>query len=654
MNSHSGTFNRRKQYMRRILLDCLIIPVAFYLALLVQFNGDCPPEQVRLLSQYLAPMTALFVAVNAVSGIYGRLWAYADLRDAWLVLRASTISALALWGGNVFFSTLPGLDNGVIIVAGLLNAFLSTGFKYRRLLIPISIREFLNPLDVAQGDVNVERALIVGDNPIARQIASQFANHNGRANIEIVGYVDDDPQKNGMSINGIQVLGTTVQIPDLARVYSIDIALIAVEGMSKEALWGLISICQETSAQIKVLPDIDDLMNQQYEHPLALRELRIEDLLQRRPLQIDTELCRRLLQDKVILVTGAAGSIGSELCYQLCRYDPAQLLLLDNNESGLFELHLDLSRKGKTPALLLLADITDRVKIETIFRKHQPHIVFHAAAYKHVPLVEMNPDQSLRVNVKGTMIVSEIAHKYRARRFVFISTDKAVNPRSVMGASKYACELWLRTLDKQSDTIFTAVRFGNVIGSRGSVLPIFANQIKQGGPITITHKDMRRFFMSIPEAVNLVLQAATFGQGGEVFMLDMGEEVRIQDLAERMIRLQGLRVHKDIPIKYIGVRPGEKLREALHYDEERQMPTPHPRILQLRADSSLPALCAFREAVGQLEIYPGQPGGSKRLRRGIFHLAAQAFDQLILPDQYPRIAIEGLLERTPEASGMAF
>ena len=339
----------------------------------------------------------------------------------------------------------------------------------------------------------------------------------------------------------------------------------------------------------------------------------------------------------MILVTGAAGSIGSELCRQLCHHDPALLLLLDNNETGLFDLNLDLDRISKIPVQLLLADITDRVKMERIFQEYQPRIVFHAAAYKHVPLVELNPDQALQVNIKGTMIVSETAHKYHVSNFVFISTDKAVNPQSVMGASKYAGEIWLRALDKQSDTVFTTVRFGNVIGSRGSVLPIFADQIVQGGPVTVTHKEMKRFFISIPEAISLVMQAATFGTGGDIFMLHMGEEVRIQDLAERMIRLQGLRLHKDIPIHYIGVRPGEKLTEELYYEDEQLLLTSHPRVFQLRTNSSLPSLEQFRTTINRLERYSEQPGSDDRLRQFIIQLAEQTFEQS--PAMYAQTAV---------------
>jgi FlaA1/EpsC-like NDP-sugar epimerase len=290
----------------------------------------------------------------------------------------------------------------------------------------------------------------------------------------------------------------------------------------------------------------------------------------------------------VVLVTGAAGSIGSELCRQILRFRPRSLLALDNNETGLYELDLELQRHGPTPLQLIMADVTDRRKVTRVFRQFRPQIVFHAAAYKHVPLLETCVDEALRVNVLGTIIVSEAAREYQAERLVFISTDKAVNPCSVMGASKRIGELWIRAVSRGSDTVFTSVRFGNVMGSRGSVVPTFAQQIEMGGPVTVTHPDMARFFMSIPEAVSLVLQAAALATGNEIFMLEMGDEVSIMELARRMIRLRGLRVNKDIEVTFTGIRPGEKLHEELVYAQEDVEETDHPLIYRLkRSDDAL-------------------------------------------------------------------
>ncbi|MCA9929635.1 MAG: polysaccharide biosynthesis protein [Anaerolineales bacterium] len=630
MNKRSILWNKAIQTMRRILLDSILIPVAFYVALFTLFGGDCTGEQVTRWSGYLLPIAGVHIAINALAGIYRRLWAYADLRDAWHVLRATLISTLLLLSANAAWSWFPDWPASVLVLGGLFFALLSSGAKYRRYLLPGST---VSGKRVGSGrnETVPERVLIVGTNSVARQFTARLSRNHQSALLNVVGYVDNDVTTDGMWINGIEVLGTMVQIPELVETLRIDVVIIALRDVSRAVLWDLIALCQKTSAQIKVLPDVDALMDQGYESPLTFRDLHVEDLLQRRPLQINQHLCQSLLRDKVILVTGAAGSIGSELCRQLCRFQPAQLLTLDNNETELFNLNLALNREYDIPVLLLLADVADKQRIAAVFREHRPHLVFHAAAYKHVPLMETNPDQSLRVNIQGTINVSEMAHRHHVQRFVFISTDKAVEPSSVMGASKYACELWLRALNAKSETMFTAVRFGNVVGSRGSVLPIFAKQIEQGGPVTVTHKEMKRYFMSIPEAVNLLLEAAAYGRGGDVFMLDMGEEVRIQDLAERMIRLKGLRVHKDIPIQYIGMRPGEKLREALSYHAEQQLPTPHPRVFRLKGEVALPSLAQFKTAVSRLERIPEQRDAVQFLRQGIFQLARQPFaavDQL--------------------------
>ena len=612
--------NKTIQTIRRVLLDVILIPVAFYVALFALVDGNPTNAQTEILFHYLLPITGLHILINGWSGIYRRLWAYADLRDAWHVLRATLISTLLLLGANVLWGLFADLPSGLLILGGLFYALLSSGIKYRRYLLRGVTTPKAIPI-IHHNNQSPERLLIVGTNRVARQLTAKLLHNQPLASLNVVGYVHDDKTMDGMYLNGVEVLGATSQIPELVQAMQIDVIVIALQDVSRKALWKLISLCQQTTAQIKVLPSVDALMDQAYESPLTLRDLHPDDLLQRRPLQINQHFCQSLLRDKVVLVTGAAGSIGSELCRQLCRFDLAQLLILDNNESGLFDLNLELNYANSIPVKLLLADVADRQRIEAIFYDHKPHIVFHAAAYKHVPLMETNPHQSLRVNIKGTMIVSKMADRYGVQRFVFISSDKAVEPSSVMGASKYACEQWLRALNSQSQTMFTAVRFGNVIGSRGSVLPVFASQIEQGGPVTITHKDMKRFFMSIPEAVNLVLEAASYGRGGDLFMLDMGEEVRIQDLAERMIRLKGLRVHKDIPIQYIGVRPGEKLREALHYDLEQQLPTPHQQVFRLKTKGALPNLAMFETAVSHLEKIANQQNSTELMRQGIFKLA---------------------------------
>lgn len=602
------------QHLRRIGLDLLLIPLTYHLALLVHFDGDCPPDRLVSLYQMMLAIAGVHIVVNLLLGVYRRLWAFSDLTDAWLVLRAAAAATAVLLLLNWTFHLFAPIGGGTLIVGGLLTALFSTAVKYRRYFLHQFTSVWLLPRAKPR-----ERALIVGANALGRHLAQ--ASDQLAAGLDIVGYVEGHDDNQGMTINGLPIIGKPAQIPALVHQYKIDVVVVAEEAISRDALWRLIAACQQTPAQIKILPDVTELMDPDYHSPLTLRDLKVEDVLARRPLAFDREACRHILQERVVMVTGAAGSIGSELCRQLCCFDLQQLLALDNNETGLFDLDMALAQQTHAPLRLLLADIADEEKIDALFGEYRPHVVFHAAAFKHVPLMELNPDQSLRVNVAGTMVVSHAAHMHGAERFVFISSDKAVNPSSVMGASKYLCELWLRALHEQSDTMFTAVRFGNVIGSRGSVLPIFRQQIEAGGPVTVTHKEMKRFFMSIPEAVNLVLQAAALGRGGEIFMLDMGEEVSIQELAERMIRLCGLRVHKDIPIHYIGIRPGEKLREELSYQNETHLDTRHPRIFALETDQGAPDLEMLQQALAWLIDHRFLP--HHRLRACIFQLAAQ-------------------------------
>jgi FlaA1/EpsC-like NDP-sugar epimerase len=567
------------QYVRRILLDWLIIPLAFYMGWFIRFDGQVPVEEWYALTRYVVPITLVYLVVNAGFGLYRRLWAYASFRDVLLLTKSTGVSTMILLAVNYSSTFLYGyrLPMGGLIIGSLLNLTLSAAAKYRRQLMNIFFASW------ARSKSEAERVLIVGVSEAAQQLATQMYLGHGGVNYELVGFVIDDPKWQGMNINGVEVLGASDQILALVRDRHIDVIVIAHQPFDREKIWSLVSICRETSAQVKVLPDLVEVVERGYEDPLALRDINLEDVLGRAPVSVDDKACERILADKVVVVTGAAGSIGSELCRQILRFNPRLVLALDNNETGLYELDLELNRNGQSPLHLMIADVSDWRKINWVFERYKPQVVFHAAAYKHVPLVEAHPEEAVRVNMLGTIIVSEAAHEHCAERFVFISTDKAVKPGNVMGASKRIGELWMESMSERSDTIFTAVRFGNVIGSRGSVLPTFKWQIESGGPVTVTHPEMYRYFLSIPEAVNLVLQAASFSQGGDIFMLEMGEEVSILSLAQRMIRLKGLRVQKDIGIEFIGVRPGEKLHEELAYTGERKEETSHPRIYSLRS-----------------------------------------------------------------------
>lgn len=592
MSRSAGAVSKhRRQYLRRLLVDLIVIPLCFFLALQIRFEGYLPYERWVGMGVYVFPITVVFMSISWVFGIYRRKWAYADFEASWLIVETVGLATLLLWVLNVGLRLLTPiahmaevevLPNSIIIITGLLTLFVSTGLKYRSQLWLWFSSQWAGGKEKQR-----ERALVVGTNATAQQLVSQLARVQNGVPLEIIGFADDDPTIQGMNINGLPIIGTTDKIREIVQDHYIDVIIVASSTTTRQGVASILKECQDISVQIKVLPNIDELMDCYYQHPLTLQECNVADILGRQPTAINYEQCRQIVREKVILVTGAAGSIGSELCRQLCELKPGKLLALDNNETGLFELNLELSARFQTPIISIIADVTDRSKLNRLFRQYTPHVVIHAAAYKHVPIAEVHPDEAIRVNILGTVNVCNAAHEFGVERFVFISTDKAVDPVGVMGASKRLGELWVCALAKQSNTIFTSVRFGNVIGSRGSVLPIFTRQIQHGGPVTITHPAMKRYFMSIPDAASLVLQAAALSSGGEIFMLDMGPEILIQDLAERMIRLRGLRVQRDIPIRYVGIRPGEKLNEQLSYQHEERIETKHPQIFALRADYAL-------------------------------------------------------------------
>jgi len=611
-----------KQYIRRIILDLLSIPFAFYLAWFIRFDGHIPAREWDELTRCMLAMVFVYIIINLVSGIYRRLWAYASFRDIILLSETIGLGTLILVVANLALTNARSyrLSTGGLVMGGLLTLVLSTITKYRRQLMTMFFASKLRRIEP-----NTERVLIVGINETAQQLATQIYLGKCETDYELVGFVDSSNGK-GMSVNGMEILGAPDQIPALVREKQVDVIVIARRPSDREEVWQLISTCQETAAQVKVLPDLAQVIKSGYKDPLNLRDVRIEDILGRTPATVCAESCRRIMTGKVVLVTGAAGSIGSELCRQILHFKPQSLLALDNNETGLYELDLELNKNGQFPLHLIMADVVDGQKMDRVFHEYRPQVVFHAAAYKHVPLLEAQPDEAVRVNVMGTVVVSDVAHRSGVERFVFISTDKAVHPTSVMGASKRVGELWIQNLAECSDTAFTIVRFGNVVGSRGSVVPTFARQIERGGPVTVTHPEMTRFFMSIPEAVSLVLQAATFDPSGEIFMLEMGEEASILDLAHRMIRLKGLRVNKDIEVEYVGIRPGEKLHEELTYGQELRGETSHPSIYRLQSpDRSLD-----RETlVGVISILTDSlrlANATQGVRDGLFKIASCDID----------------------------
>lgn len=572
-------FKRILRLAPQLATDVLILVVSYALAF--SARALTTPLDFRHGGRFF--LFSLFVIFLSLYffGAYQRIWSRTSGHDVVVLLKAMAVATLLL--AVIDFALRP---RPVPLSVGLIaHALATTGFvavRYRsRLLSGLEWRwRAVWHHDFPQPDT---RILIVGAGDAGQATAWRLKHRSPDQTYVVVGFVDDDPQKQRMFIEGCRVLGTRYDIPRLVEEHKVDLLIVAIHNITGHNLREVLNYCEQTKARIKIVPDVFSMINDPKGVPL-LRDLQPEDLLGRQPVCWHPDVDVAAVTRKVVLVTGAAGSIGSELCRQMLAYEPVRLIMLDNNESGLHDLYTGLrAQHPQVEIVMLLADITDKA-IHRVFSVHRPQVVFHAAAYKHVPMLELYPEESIRVNVGGTLRMAHLAREHQVERFVLISTDKAVNPSSVMGASKRVCELIMHALSHTCcPTYFTAVRFGNVLGSRGSVVPLFNRQIDVGGPVTVTDKDMTRYFMTIPEAVNLVIHAACLTTGDDLYMLQMGEVVRIIDLAERMIRMRGLRPYLDIPIQFTGVRPGEKLHEELHTQDEDTLPTPHPEIVQLAA-----------------------------------------------------------------------
>ncbi len=534
-------------------------------------------------AEFMALAIVTMVLSLFVAGGYNRLWSRTSGHDVTVIVNGVALASVVLLPIDFFWRPRP-VPLSVVVVGNGMALMGFVAVRYRsRLISGLSWRwrAIWHQEFPQQGT----RVLIVGagdaGQATAWRLKHRAPDHEHR--YDVVGYVDDDPEKLHMYIEGCQVLGTCADIPDLVKKRAVELIVIAIHKISGADFRAVLAQCEKTDARIKLVPDLFAQMDAKAGVPV-LRDIRAEDLLGRQSVGWHEGVDASPVSGKVILVTGAAGSIGAELCRQLLRYQPVKLIMLDNNESGLHDLVTELLN-DRTRAVLVpyLADVTQRPALNRLFAQFRPQVIFHSAAYKHVPMLQYYPAEAVRVNVGGSQQVAGLARDYGAERFVLISTDKAVHSTSVMGASKRLCELLMHALAQQpgNRTLFTSVRFGNVLGSRGSVVPTFDRQIDRGGPVTVTDREMMRYFMTIPEAVNLVIHAACMTTGDDLFMLQMGEEVRIIELAERMIRLRGLRPYTDIPIVITGVRPGEKLREELYAEFETMLPTVHPSIVQL-------------------------------------------------------------------------
>lgn len=555
-----------------ILIDILII-ISCYIASILFLN--VPIDNIKVLVVQIAVVVIVYQIFLNIFRMYQNMMRYEVGKDYIKYIISAFLSMIILSIVYKAFS-LEYINLKVNVLSGVLIA--GTFVMYRLAGRSILSRRMSKYEKINKNQDNkANNLLIIGAGMGAREIIIAIKN-NMRDKYNIVGIIDDDISKINHYILGVKVLGTRYDIPKIAKEKNVDLIFFAINKIDAVSRRKILEICQETGVKTRVLPTTEEVINKQGAMN-SLRDVQIEDLLGRDPVHLDNKNINSLIKNKTVLVTGGGGSIGSELCRQIVKYDPKRLVILDIYENNLYDIEMEL--RAEYPKLNLeaiVASVRDKARLNNVFETYKPEIVFHAAAHKHVPLMEKSPLEAIHNNVFGTYNVVNCADEYGVEKFVLISTDKAVNPTNIMGASKRVCEMIVQAKNKVSKTEYVAVRFGNVLGSNGSVIPLFKKQIERGGPVTVTHKDITRFFMTIPEAVQLILQAVTYAKGGEIFVLDMGEPVKIYDLAVSLIKLLGYEPNVDIPIEITGLRPGEKLYEEILMSEEGLTSTKHDKI----------------------------------------------------------------------------
>ncbi len=561
----------------QVAVDFTVLSLAYGLAFLFRFELSIDLALLKLLFFTLPYVVLLQYLGLAAAGVPLRAWRYVGLHDVTRILFGIAGAIGIFVALRLALASAPGYARFVRIPLGVLGmdcilAFLGiAGVRViRRIIAERSERRRVTTA------ARPRRTLLAGAGRAGALVASEVSRRPDVA-MELVGFVDDDPVKVGTLIQGIKVLGDTHSLTKLVKEHEIELVVITMAAVSADVVRRIVHTCEQAQVTAQIIPGVYEILDGRV-NLSRIREVTIDDLLGRAAVELDEQAVERFLRGRRVLVTGAGGSIGSELCRQVARMGPERLVLVEQAENALFQVHEELSRCRPTLRVQpVVCDICDGERVEAVFDEHRPEVVFHAAAHKHVPMMEWNAGEAIKNNLFGTQTVADAAHRFGAGAFVLISTDKAVNPTSIMGATKRAAEVYIQGLSQESDTSFVAVRFGNVLGSAGSVIPIFKEQIKRGGPVTVTHPDMERYFMTIPEASGLVIQAAAMGEGGEIFILDMGEPVKITQLARDLIRLSGFS-EEEIPIEFTGVRPGEKLREELSFQSEHMARTGHSKI----------------------------------------------------------------------------
>jgi FlaA1/EpsC-like NDP-sugar epimerase len=564
----------------QVAIDLCVLSAALWVGFYVRFDWEVPQLMLRSLLVLWPYVVGVEYLVLFAHGVPRYVWRYVGLREVSRILSAcaaATLLLLAVRAGSGHF--LSELSKQVILPYGVIAINFTLSFlgvagvrTLRRLLSEKSKADSRR-----QRGLDPVPTLLVGAGQAGVLVAKEIENRP-ELGINAVGFLDDDLGKKGTLVHGIPVLGTIDAVGRIAPGLAAKQAIITVSNVQGKTVRRISELCSKAGLEVKIIPGVYELVGGQI-NLSRIRDVAIEDLLRRDPVTLDSEAIAQAIQGRTVMITGAGGSIGSELCRQVSQFAPHCLLLVERGENALFEIHREITRSfPEQRSLPCIADITDRARMSQLFAEHQPEVLFHAAAHKHVPLMEEQPCEAVKNNVHGTRQLADLADEYGVETFVMISTDKAVHPTSVMGASKRAAEIYVQSRARLSQTRYVTVRFGNVLGSAGSVVPIFKKQIAQGGPVTVTHPDMERYFMTIPEATQLVLQAGTMGAGGEIFILDMGEPVKIVDLARDLIRLSGFS-EDEIRIEFSGIRPGEKLFEELSTVAEAANPTHHPKIL---------------------------------------------------------------------------
>ena len=559
-----------------LIVDVITIIGVALISLLIRFDGYITPHYMHQMVDALPIMVISYIVMLLSMHLYTRIWRYAGMREMVAVLIATTL------GAGLFYTGMYVFDKSLPRSIYLISWILSTG------VIGIG-RMVLHYIAMRYGgkqstDADMVNTLIIGAGDAGATIAREIERYHKRSR-KVIGFIDDDESKFNRLMGGVRILGNRHDIPSIVKENKVKEIIIAMPSVTRNEIRNIMEICSPLKCKVNTLPGMYQLLDDEvlvsHLHPVS-----IEDLLERDEVRLDMDIVEHYIRDKVVLVTGAGGSIGSEICRQIMRIGPKQLLLLGHGENSIYLINQELKNIYiDGPIIPIIADIRDKQQLDQIFTQYNPQVVFHAAAHKHVPLMEIQPMAAVLNNIYGTRNVADVAGRHGVERFVMISTDKAVNPTSVMGATKRVAEKVIISMNDTYDTKYITVRFGNVLGSRGSVIPLFKKQIEAGGPVTVTDPEMTRYFMTIPEASQLVLQAGAMGKGGEVFLLDMGEPVKIIDLARNMIRLSGLEPDKDIHIKITGLRPGEKKYEELLTSEEGTNRTNHTKIFEAPLDT---------------------------------------------------------------------